>query len=109
VAYVQFAVEHRAHMEVMFRTDLYDVARPAVLTSRAAAADALARGIDTLPESVVGADRRLAGLAAWSLVHGFAGLWISGALPHARTDEVGDVARAVARFLFDPDRGAQAG
>lgn len=105
VAYVEFAVERRAHVEVMFRTDLYDAAHPDVAAARDVAAAALTRGVATLPTSAVGADPRLAGLAAWSLVHGFAGLWIGGALPIHEGEEVSTAARAVARFLFDAERG----
>jgi hypothetical protein len=96
-------VEQRAHVEVMFRADLYDASRPDVVNARAAAAAALADGVATLPPSVVGADPRVAGLAAWSLVHGFASLLIGGALPLTDTGS-GDTARAVTQFLFDPDR-----
>jgi AcrR family transcriptional regulator len=105
VAYIDFALEKRAHVEVMFRTDLYDPSHPDVVRARTAAAEALAAGVATLPTPVVGADPRVAGLAAWSLVHGFATLWIGGAIPGADAQEVTRTARAVATFLFDPDRG----
>jgi AcrR family transcriptional regulator len=103
VAYIEFAVEQRAYVEVMFRADLYDASNPEVVEARAAAAAALADGVATLPPSVVGADARLAGLAAWSLVHGFASLLIGGALP-VPEDRSAATARAVTEFLFDPDR-----
>src|SRR5688572_15642856 len=41
VAYVRFAVEHRAHFEVMFRADLYRPNDPAVVAARQRAADTL--------------------------------------------------------------------
>src|SRR5918996_3804673 len=44
VAYVRFAVEHRAHFEVMFRPDLYHPDDPAVLAAREHASEALSRG-----------------------------------------------------------------
>src|SRR5919202_2720315 len=37
VAYVHFAVTHRAHFEVMFRPELYHADDPTVVTARAAA------------------------------------------------------------------------
>jgi AcrR family transcriptional regulator len=97
VAYVQFALDHRAHFEVMFRADLYDIDRPEVAQARTAATQALAHGIGALPASAVGPDPKLAGRAAWSLVHGFATLYLGGALV---TDHPVEEARAVARLLF---------
>lgn len=101
VAYVHFAVEHRAHTLVMFRPDLYDSSRADVVQARAAAAEALTQGILTLPPDVVGPDPRVAAVAAWSLVHGFADLWLGGALGEADGGDLTASARAVARFLFD--------
>jgi hypothetical protein len=100
VAYVRFAVEHRAHFEVMFRPDLYHPDDRAVLTARERASEALAGGIGSLPEQQAGPDARLAGIAAWSLVHGFATLWLNGALPPELGDNPETVARAVAAILF---------
>src|SRR5829696_8819360 len=45
VAYVRFAVDHRAHFEVMFRPDLYRPDDPEVATARQRAADALYGGV----------------------------------------------------------------
>ncbi len=104
VAYVHFAVEHRAHTQVMFRPDLYDASRADVVQARAAATEALTRGIATLPPEAVGPDPEIAALAAWSLVHGFADLWLGGALTQAERGDLTESAQAVARFLFD--RGA---
>ncbi|MGQ1840127.1 TetR/AcrR family transcriptional regulator [Kocuria turfanensis] len=101
VAYVHFAVEHRAHTQVMFRPDLYEASRADVVEARAAATEALTRGIGTLPPEVVGPDPKVAALAAWSLVHGFADLWLGGALTEAESGDLTASAQAVARFLFD--------
>ena len=98
VAYVQFALDHRAHFEVMFRADLYDINRPDVAEARAAAALALAHGIHTLPPDAIGPDPHIAGRAAWSLVHGFASLWLGGVL---EAEDPVEEARTVARLLFD--------
>lgn len=103
VAYVEFAIEHRAHMEVMFRTDLYDAAREDVRGARAAATTALDQGIRTLPPEAIGPQPAIARMAAWSIVHGFAVLWLGGALRPDDGADAGDTARAVARFLFDKD------
>jgi AcrR family transcriptional regulator len=100
VAYVRFAVDHRAHFEVMFRPDLYRADDTDVLAARERAGQALAQGIDSLPDPQAGPDARLAGLAAWSLVHGFATLWLTGALPPELGGDPETAARAVAGILF---------
>ena len=100
VAYVRFAVDHRAHFEVMFRPDLYHPDDPAVLASRERASNALSGGIDSLPSGRAGPDARIAGVAAWSLVHGFATLWLNHALPPTLGDDPETAARAVAAILF---------
>ena len=100
VAYVRFAVDHRAHFEVMFRPDLYRPEDPEVVAARQRAADALAAGVGSVAASRRGPDVPLAGVAAWSLVHGFAMLWLNHALPTGLGDDPEAAARAVAAILF---------
>ena len=100
VAYVRFAVHHRAHFEVMFRPDLYRPDDPEVLAARERATKALSGGIGSLPSGRAGPDPRIAGIAAWSLVHGFATLWLNRALAPGLGDDPETVARAVAAMLF---------
>jgi AcrR family transcriptional regulator len=100
VAYVRFAVEHRAHFEVMYRPDLYHADDPAVLAAEARTNEALYGGIGALPDDRTGPDATLAGVAAWSLVHGFATLWLNGALPAELGKDPESAARDVARLLF---------
>lgn len=100
VAYVRFAVDHRAHFEVMYRPDLYHADDPMVQAARGRAGEALHRGIGRLPDGRSGPDARLAGVAAWSLVHGFATLWLTGALPTWLSSDPETAARAVAAILF---------
>jgi AcrR family transcriptional regulator len=100
VAYVGFAVEHRAHFEVMFRPDLYHADDPAVRAAEARADAALYDGVGTRLSEQTGADIQFAGVAAWSLVHGFATLWLNRALPAELGEDPQTAARAVARFLF---------
>ena len=100
VAYVRFAVDHRAHFEVMFRPDLYHPDDPAVRAARERASNALSGGIGSLPSGRAGTDARIAGVAAWSLVHGFATLWLNGALSPELGDDPETLARAVAAILF---------
>ena len=103
LTYVRFAVAHRAHFEVMWRPDLYHGDDPDLVAARGRSADALYSGVADLPDGPARAGTeagtaREAGLAAWSLAHGFATLWLSGSLedlPHM-PDEA---ARAVLRHL----------
>lgn len=98
LAYLRFAVRHRAHFEVMFRPELYHADAPEVVTASARAADALARSVAERAGKAL--DPEQARLAAWSIVHGFATLWLSGALPHEPDADPETVAEPVLRLLF---------
>jgi AcrR family transcriptional regulator len=100
VAYVGFAIEHRAHFDVMFRPDLYHPDDPAVVAARQRAADALYGGVSSVTAVRRGHDIPLAGVASWCLVHGFATLWLNRALPAGLGDDPQAAARAVAAILF---------
>lgn len=100
VAYVRFAVDHRAHFEVMFAPGLYRADDPQVAAARTRAGAALRGGVAALPARPAAEPARDA-LAAWSIVHGFATLWLAGALPPDAGDDPEDAARAVIRRLFD--------
>jgi AcrR family transcriptional regulator len=99
VNYVLFAIEHPSHYEVMWREDLYDSGDPVLVAARAEVFDvfyqSVGGGIGELePEQFRGAVA-----AAWSMVHGFATLWLSGNLrPILGTDPLAateDVARGL--------------
>jgi AcrR family transcriptional regulator len=103
VAYVRFAVRHRAYFEVMFRPELYRLDDPELAAARDRAGELLGGAVRPLssgPDSV---------LAAWSIAHGFAGLWLSGALPPEVGTDPEAAARPVLGKLFaleeDPPRG----
>ena len=88
IAYIRFALEHRAHFDVMFRPELYRPEDPAVANARQAAADVLIgaiRGIlrDASDEEVWGG-----ALAAWSFTHGFATLSLNTNFAPGRDDDV---------------------
>lgn len=100
VAYVRFAVSHRAHFEVMYRPELYRPDDPEVREARAAAA-VLLYGT-TSPT----AGQLAAGAAAWSLVHGLATLWLNGNLPSQLGSDPEEITRIVARYLAIPEPGA---
>jgi AcrR family transcriptional regulator len=100
VAYVGFAVTHRAHFEVMFRPELYHSDDPELVRARDAARALLyppAAEAANRPDS--GGDLR-AGAAAWSLVHGLATLWLNQNLPPQLGDDPEQIAREVAHYLF---------
>jgi AcrR family transcriptional regulator len=107
VAYVRFALAHRAHFEVMFRPDLYHPDDPVLAAARKRAGDALDAGVvqpadgGTQPIASAG-EAREAGLAAWSLAHGFATLWLSGSLSDLGSDP-GAAARVILRRLGPSD------
>ncbi|MEU2248102.1 TetR/AcrR family transcriptional regulator [Streptomyces sp. NPDC019224] len=104
VAYVRFAATHPAHFQVMFQPDLWRADDPDLLAAKARATAALRTGVAALTPAAPTDDPRLAGVAAWSLAHGFATLLLSGNLADAvgaRDPE--KVFRAIGRLLFTPE------
>ncbi|MBO2464794.1 TetR/AcrR family transcriptional regulator [Actinomadura violacea] len=95
LAYVRFAVDHRAHFEVVFRPELYRADDPEVAAGRERAYAVLTEGA----RSVAPGDPA-APVAAWSIVHGFAELWLRGALPAELGDDPEAAAEPVIRQLF---------
>ncbi len=80
--YVRFAVNRREHFEIMFRLDWLD-ARDAELQRAGEAAYTLLGG--TVEECraaglLLGRNPETVAVAAWSLVHGLASLWVGGRL-----------------------------
>ncbi|MEU9862736.1 TetR/AcrR family transcriptional regulator [Streptomyces sp. NPDC047971] len=104
VRYVRFAAEHPAHFQVMFQPDLHRPDDPELLAAKDRAGAGLRSGIASVPADGRGPDPRLAGVAAWSLAHGFATLLLS----HNLAGPIGDqdpeeVFRTVAGLLFAPE------
>jgi AcrR family transcriptional regulator len=99
VAYVRFAVTHRAHFEVMFRPELYRTDDPDLVRARDAARSLLYPPAADLANSPDGDEVRAA-VAAWSLVHGLATLWLNHNLPPQLGDDPEQITREVARYLF---------
>jgi AcrR family transcriptional regulator len=100
VAYVRFAVRHRAHFEVMFRPDLYRAEAPEVDRARRATRERLDHGLSVRTSEA--APARSTVIAAWSIVHGFATLWSAGALPPELGRDPAAAARTILPQLF-PD------
>ncbi|MFF9808565.1 TetR/AcrR family transcriptional regulator [Streptomyces coeruleorubidus] len=101
VRYVRFAREHPAHFQVMFAPELLRTGDLELTTARALASDALREAVTAVSPEGRGTDARLAGVAAWSLAHGFATLLLS----HNLDDPVGgqdpeEVFRKLAGMLF---------
>jgi hypothetical protein len=104
-AYVRFAVEHRAHYDVMFRSGLDKESDPALHGAAMAAFAPLAEMVGRIktagwfpgvsPEHVTG--------MFWSLVHGIASLWIDGSLAGVYGEHLDDlVAGVLDASLEDP-------
>lgn len=92
MGYVAFAVNHPGHFEVMFSPDLYDAEDEALQVARDRVFHVLFRAVEQGlgtddPDQVLGTS-----MAAWSVVHGLAALWLSGNFP--------------AELIADPDRFA---
>lgn len=91
--YVEFALEHPGHFAVMFEGHLRAPEDPAWREASLRAWRALAGDV---PASQAGP----ALIARWSMVHGLASLWASGALPDEVTRRgAGPVAAQVAKAL----------
>lgn len=99
VAYVRFAMDHPAHFQVMFQPSLYRRDDPDVVAAVGRARAALRAGLRNLPRPPD--EEAMAAVAAWSIVHGFATLWLSGGLPPELGDDPAAAARRVIRLLFE--------
>lgn len=86
LAYVRFAVDHPGHFAVMFDRSLLHAHDAELRAAELVASDALA-GLASDAD---------AGRAAWSVAHGFASLWLSGAISGP---DVGAAAEPVLRRL----------
>jgi AcrR family transcriptional regulator len=101
VAYVGFAVRHRAHFEVMFRPELLRADDKALASARQRSRQALYGPLGSVPRDG-SVDSLRAGVAAWALVHGLATLYLEGNLPPALGNDPEAIAREVAAQLFRP-------
>ncbi|MET9672412.1 TetR/AcrR family transcriptional regulator [Streptomyces sp. NPDC006482] len=80
VRYVRFATDHPAHFQVMFQPELLRADDPELLAAKERASAELRAGVADLRTTP---DARAAGIAAWSLAHGFATLLLSHNLDEA--------------------------
>lgn len=98
LAYVRFATDNPGHYAVMFDRSLVDPQDPELRAARDAAGTELAAGVETLDDPRAREDPRAAGLAAWSLVHGFVMLHLNDVVA-TDADPVA-TAQRLARMLF---------
>jgi AcrR family transcriptional regulator len=111
--YVRFALSHRAEFEVMFRLDALDPGNAKFVLASEAAYSLLTATIERCREAgrLGGRSTELVAVSAWSVVHGLAGLWLSGRLseriaeqdPHRLAAAVCDL--FVAAVLPAPGQG----
>jgi AcrR family transcriptional regulator len=104
VAYVQFAVEHEAHFDVMFRPDLVDASDEAYAAASTRAYQQLLLAIQAAQAEgyAPGVDVETLAVAAWAKTHGLATLWLEGNLRNVTGYE--DVS-ALARAVLALDKG----
>ncbi|MFB7411623.1 TetR/AcrR family transcriptional regulator [Streptomyces sp. NPDC056202] len=108
VRYVRFAIEHPAHFQVMFQPDLLRADDPDLLAAKERASAELRAGIAELTDVP---DARTAGIAAWSLAHGFATLLLTHNVTGALGDrDAEEYFRSLTGLLFTgqlPPEGAE--
>ncbi|MFF0190597.1 TetR/AcrR family transcriptional regulator [Streptomyces sp. NPDC005244] len=103
VRYVRFAREHPAHFQVMFSPELLRGNDLELTAARTLAGERLRAAVSAIPAEGRGDDAGLAGVAAWSLAHGFATLLLSHNLDGPMGDRDPDeVFHALAGMLFRP-------
>lgn len=100
VAYVRFAAAHPAHFEVMFSPDLLHRDDSELIAARTASRAVLQSGVVRMSAGLEGfsPSSESAALAAWSLAHGLATLYLTGNLPP--TADLAGLTRAALRQLF---------
>jgi AcrR family transcriptional regulator len=93
IAYVRFAIDHKAYFETMFRPELLHEDDPELQRAEGRSNAALVRGAgEAKPEAAFNP----VALGAWSLVHGFAGLLMGGNFPQAVVDDPEAALRMIA-------------
>ena len=103
IAYVEFAVRHRAHFEVMFRPELLRPADSAYTAAGAEAFSELMRAVLDAQAQGWAATRDADDVAtmAWALVHGVAALGTQQALERGSTTALRARADRITRALVE--------
>lgn len=100
-AYIEFAEANPAYFRLMFRPELKESHKNHVASEIGATAYAVLE--NTVDECLAEngrteVDRDVLAITMWSLVHGFASLWLDGQLDH-HTDDPAGLARQVAALV----------
>lgn len=87
-AYVQFALSNPAYFRLMFRPELKQSHKSALGAEAGEAAFAVLENTvgQCLADEAGAADRNVLAITMWSLVHGYASLWLDGQLDHWTDD-----------------------
>jgi AcrR family transcriptional regulator len=87
--YVQFAVGHPAHFEVMFRLDALNLDDPEFVVASEAAYGLLTATIERCRAAgrLHGRSPEVVAVTAWSVAHGLSALWLSGRLAERITEQ----------------------
>lgn len=101
--YVDFARTNPAYFRLMFRPELTTSHKSEYGTEAGTAAFAVLA--DTVAECVPAAERQVVTITMWSLVHGFASLWLDGQLD-MHTDDPAGLARQVAALVTSYTAGS---
>lgn len=102
LAYVRFAVDQPGYFSVMFRRELLDPDRPGFREACDSAFAVLVEAVAALRSDLEPDDPQilLAATGAWSIVHGFATLWLDDNVPEPISDRTPDEAAAAALLAF---------
>ncbi|MFD5817732.1 TetR/AcrR family transcriptional regulator [Streptomyces sp. NPDC127038] len=103
--YVRFARECPAHFQVMFSPEPLREDDLELTTARTLACRRLWDAVSAAPAEGRGADAHLAGIAAWSLAHGFAALLLGHHLDgQVGAEDPAEVLDSLTGLLFPPPK-----
>ena len=100
VAYVRFALAHPAAFEVMYRPDLLRTDDPDLMEAQTRSYRPLFEAMEELASRDPSIEAVSAAVAAWSIVHGFATLWLNRNLPSEVGGDPEAAIRLAAGYLF---------
>jgi AcrR family transcriptional regulator len=90
--YVEFALEHPGHFQVMWDTSLVDQYDEALVRERSTAFEILYEALRTGTGAASEEEVVTQAAVAWAVVHGLATLWLSGNLPYERDSRLVEAA-----------------
>lgn len=100
VAYVRFALANPAAFEVMYRPDLLRTNDAGLMDAQQASYAPLFTAMDDLASRDPSIEPVSAAVAAWSVVHGFATLWLNHNFPPTAGSDPEAAVRMAAGYLF---------